>query len=104
MNIFPLLLYVASAVAYVIHFARRSPKVGHFATTSLAAAALGVREVQLPDAFTAGGALDEHSTSLMIGANCAASGKLRRSVVIDGVFLLAHRTVVVSQQEAKEAD
>ena len=62
MNILPLLFYIASGVAYVIHFARRNPRAGRFATTSLAAAALihtfevGMRTVevgQLPFVGTA---------------------------------------------------
>jgi ABC-type transport system involved in cytochrome c biogenesis permease subunit len=53
MNILPFLLYIAAGAAYAIYFARRSPRVGRFATASLAAAALihtfvvGMRTVEL---------------------------------------------------------
>jgi ABC-type transport system involved in cytochrome c biogenesis permease subunit len=40
MNAIPLALYVASLVAYVLHFARRQPDVGRAATTLLVAGAL----------------------------------------------------------------
>jgi ABC-type transport system involved in cytochrome c biogenesis permease subunit len=39
-NLIPLLLYVAAAVAYGVHFARRNPAAGRAATTLLLAAAL----------------------------------------------------------------
>ena len=40
MNILPLVLYAAAGVAYVIHFARRTPQIGRVATTLLILAAL----------------------------------------------------------------
>ena len=40
MNLLPLLLYAAAAVAYAVHFARRSPAAGRTATTLLLAGAL----------------------------------------------------------------
>jgi ABC-type transport system involved in cytochrome c biogenesis permease subunit len=40
MNTFPLLFYVAAAAAYGVHFARRQPAAGRFATTLLLAGAL----------------------------------------------------------------
>ena len=40
MNALPLLLYVAAAVGYGIHFARRNPPIGRAATTLLLAGAL----------------------------------------------------------------
>ena len=40
MNTLPLALYVTAAVAYAVHFARRSDVAGRFATVSLVAAAL----------------------------------------------------------------
>ena len=40
MNVFPLVLYGAAGLAYVLHFARRSPRAGRIATTLLILAAL----------------------------------------------------------------
>ena len=40
MNVLPLILYAAAGVAYVVHFARRSPAAGRAATTLLLFAAL----------------------------------------------------------------
>lgn len=40
MNLFPLILYVAAAAAYAVHFARRDQGVGRLATALLLAAAL----------------------------------------------------------------
>ena len=53
MNILLLLLYIAAGIAYAVHFAQRSPRVGRLATASLAAAALihtfvgGMRTVEV---------------------------------------------------------
>ena len=40
MNVLPLVLYAAAGVAYVVHFARKSPSAGRVATTLLLFAAL----------------------------------------------------------------
>jgi ABC-type transport system involved in cytochrome c biogenesis permease subunit len=40
LNVLPLVLYAAAAVAYAIHFARRQPQIGRTATTLLLFAAL----------------------------------------------------------------
>jgi ABC-type transport system involved in cytochrome c biogenesis permease subunit len=40
LNLIPLILYVAAAVVYAIHFARRQPEIGRAATTLLLFAAL----------------------------------------------------------------
>ena len=64
MNLLPLILYAAAAVAYAAHFARRQPQAGRLATTLLVFAALshtfvigmqtmGVRHVPFANASSA---------------------------------------------------